>query len=463
MGYVYSDSEMMMATQIAYLNFDGNQDIPVGQIVNSIIQKYGKFDNNGNPVYGDDGNIVLNDAYANDANSKELTKQLQVVSNIKKLGDETSGLTGWENWKVVDVCNDQNDTGYYGMLIDTGDGNAIIGCRGSESYNGQQVVKDWIVADVGLLNSELTTQQERSQKYMEELWYKYGDKYDSFSVTGHSLGGNLAEHMTITAPIGMREKIDHTISFDGPGYSQEYLDAHKDEIAKVTEQMSHYQWSWVSSLLLPLPGVQDTIIAAHDEENKSILMAMLFRHDTHNVEFDENGNVMPGSESGLAAVLGPISKYIEHLDDMDWYEYIRLLPYPELLMFVRGAQFILNAAQKIYEVGTAINEKLKDLYYNYIATQVSGEIEIDLDKVSQYTQELNGKIKLLQNERDEIDSIRGNLRYWSAAGAYYRSRLMMIRNGLDIDIFHMQKMVKHLSKCVNSYASIDRKVASSFA
>lgn len=463
MGYVYSDSEMMMATQIAYLNFDGNQDIPVGQIVNSIIQKYGKFDNNGNPVYGDDGNIVLSDAYANDANSKELTKQLQVVSNIKKLGDETSGLTGWENWKVVDVCNDQNDTGYYGMLIDTGDGNAIIGCRGSESYNGQQVVKDWIVADVGLLNSELTTQQERSQKYMEELWYKYGDKYDSFSVTGHSLGGNLAEHMTITAPIGMREKIDHTISFDGPGYSQEYLDAHKDEIAKVTEQMSHYQWSWVSSLLLPLPGVQDTIIAAHDEENKSILMAMLFRHDTHNVEFDENGNVMPGSESGLAAVLGPISKYIEHLDDMDWYEYIRLLPYPELLMFVRGAQLILNAAKKIYEVGTAINEKLMDLYYNYIATQVSGEIEIDLDKVSQYTQELNGKIKLLQNERDEIDSIRGNLRYWSAAGAYYRSRLMMIRNGLDIDIFHMQKMVKHLSKCVNSYASIDRKVASSFA
>ena len=335
MGYVYSDSEMMMATQIAYLDFDNSQNRSVGDVVNEIIMKYGMLDSSGNPVYGDDGNIMLKDTYANAGNSKVLTKQLQVVSNIKKLGDGTNGLSGWEDWKVVDVCNDQTDTGYYGMLIDTGDGNAIIGCRGSESYNLQQIINDWVVADVGLLNNDLTTQQARSEKYMEELWYQYGDKYDSFSVTGHSLGGNLAEHMTITAPAAMRSRIDHAVSFDGPGFSKEYIDAHREDIAKASDRISRYQWSWVASLLLPLPGVKDTIIKAHDDENVfvsftdshmnpggellSVIMsrikAMFFRHDTHNVEFDENGSVMAGDESALAAVLGPVSIYIELFDD----------------------------------------------------------------------------------------------------------------------------------------------------
>ena len=464
MGYVYSDAEMMMATQIAYLDFDGNKDIPVGEVVENIIKKYGKHDENGNLVYGDDGFIEMKDNIPADS---KLKKQLEVASNIKKLGDETGGLGGWKNWKVVDVCNDQDDTGYYGMLIDTGDGNAIIGCRGSESYDKQQIVNDWVVADFGLLNSTLTTQQARSQKYMEELWYQYGDKYDSFSVTGHSLGGNLAEHMTITAPVAMREKIDHTISFDGPGFSQEYLDAHRDKIAKATDQMTHYQWSFVGALLLPLPGVQDTVITAHDEKSKSGIAAMFYRHDTHNVDFDENGYVMPGDKSTLASILGPISKYIEHLNDrgteMDLLDFVSYMCAPELLKLIYGVQYILNAVKKLYEIGEAIGERLKDLHHNYIAAQVSGDIEIDLGKVSKYIQDLNGKIQLLQNERDEIDFIRRDLRYWSVAGAYYRSRLMIIRNGINSDIRNMQSLVEHLSKCLNRYDAIDRKVAAYFA
>lgn len=466
MEYVYSDSEMMMATQIAYLNFDGCKGVPVGEVVEKIIERYGKHDENGNPVYGDDGNIILRDEWANDSESKIYKKQLEVVSNIKKLGEETGGLEGWENWKVADVCDDNDGTGYYGMLIDTGDGNAIIANRGSESYDIQQISKDWVVADLGLLNSVLTTQQDRSQKYMEELWYKYGDKYDSFSVTGHSLGGNLAEHMVITAPVGMREKIDHTISFDGPGFSQEYLDAHNDEISKIPQdRMSHYQWSWVSPLLSPLPGVQDTIIAAHDDPYKSgTLEPMFYRHDTHNVEFDENGNIQPGDESALAATLGPISKYIDSLNETDLNQYIPLLAFPKLLKFVVGIQLIASAVQKIYTIGTAIDEKLKDLYYNYIATQVSGDIEIDLSRVSQYAQDLREKIRLLQNERDAMDSIRRDFRYWSAAGAYYRSKLVILRNGLDNDIIHMQKISEYLTECVvEKYKSIDEKVASYFA
>ena len=66
----------------------------------------------------------------------------------------------------------------------------MIANRGSESYDLEQLFKDWIVADIGLLNHALTTQQARATIYMQELWEKYGDQYDSFSVTGHSLGGN---------------------------------------------------------------------------------------------------------------------------------------------------------------------------------------------------------------------------------------------------------------------------------
>ena len=61
-------------------------------------------------------------------------------------------------------------------------------------------------------------------------------------MTGHSLGGGLATHSAITAPEGMQEKIDRVVSFDGPGFSDEYLKAHQKEIRRIKDRLEHFEW-----------------------------------------------------------------------------------------------------------------------------------------------------------------------------------------------------------------------------
>lgn len=453
MSYTYSDSTMMIATQIAYLDFRGDNK-NVGEYIDSILETYGEYVN---------GEWVLK----NGNWSTRQKEEFDTANNIMQITSATGGSEEWRSWSVVDVCNDQNNSGYYGLVIDDGKGNAIIGCRGSESTDIPTGYKDWMEADLGLLDRELTYQQKKAEEYMEEIWHKYGDQYDSFSVTGHSLGGNLAEHMTITAPAAMREMIEHCISFDGPGFSNEYIEAHADDIAKVSHLMDHYQWSWVSSLLSPLPGVKDTIIKAHDDEGQSIpLMAMIWRHATYNVEFDENGNIIVGHESDLSKYMGPLSRWIDDVSLSELYVLcfpFKVLNIPNIFELFRGIKLISQAMYAFKEIGQKLDNLKNNIYYNYIAPQVSGDYEINMISISNMADEIRSAESRLQTISDEIEDIRKNLKYWSAMGGYYRSQLFIIRNGFEGDLRKLKKISEVADTAVSRYSTVDTKVANSFA
>ena len=214
MSHVHSNPEMMLAAQIAYLDFQGDNN-NIGKKVDNILNSYGEQDAK--------GNWKLKPEYEG---IKGIEEEFGGAKNIIEVAESTGIGDQWRKWNVVDVDDDQANSGYYAMLIDTGDGNAIITNRGTE-LQLDKIYKDGVEADLGLLDSTSTKQQERAEKYMEKLYYKYGDKYDKFSVGGHSLGGNLATHMVITAPEGMIEKIDRCTSMDGPGFSDEYLEKYQ--------------------------------------------------------------------------------------------------------------------------------------------------------------------------------------------------------------------------------------------
>lgn len=468
MSNTYNDSAMMIASQLAYLEFrDGETN--VGETVDGILQMYGTYK---------DGKWELKPEYEKITSIKD---EFTTATTILQITESSGGSQEWRNWNVVDVCNDQNDTGYYGLLIDTGDGNAIIGSRGSESTDLSTGYKDWGEADLGLLDNELTWQQKKAEAYMQKLWLKYGDEYESFRLTGHSLGGNLATHMTITAPEGMRDKIDHCISMDGPGFSEEYIEAHREEIEKAADKIDRYQWSWVSSLLNPLPGVEDKIIKAHDDASAgSELEAMLFRHATHNVEYDENGNVMEGDESDLSAILGPLSKEIDHKSieelekelEKELKELLKsiltdsykdgqiVLPLLHGLMI--GLKLIAKVVHEFKTLGKQIKNYWQRIYYNYIAPNVSGNYEVQLMRVSNMSDAVSAAERRLQTISDEIDNIRRNLKYWSATGAYYRSALATYRIGLENDLKKLKKMAEIADKAVLRYGNTDTKVQSAF-
>ncbi len=464
MSYVNNDAAMMLATQIAYLDFNGKGE-NVGNIVDGLLHTYGNCDK--------DGNWTLKPEYQ-DQISNAVKAQFETAVNICNLSKTSGSGNEWREWKIVNVCDDQDDTGYYGMLIDTGDGNAIIGCRGSESTDFSTGVKDWGEADVGLLDSSLTRQQERAQKYMEKLWYQYGDQYNSFSLTGHSLGGNLAEHMSITAPVAMQEKIDHCISFDGPGYSDEYIKRYKKQIERISSKLDHYQWSWVSGLLNPLPGVSTTIIKAHDDpeaakEDFGEVKKRLFRHHTRNVEFDSEGNVQKGDESDLSKILGPISRDLENssylelifrqIVSIEWND-IPTIMYLSLLLDIK---IIKDIAFRIPDIVNKWNEFKKDIYYNYFAPQVSGEYEINMYSVKEIGTSLEEETAYLKNIEEKINDIRIHMQFYSLSGSYYKSKLKIIQNGLERDREKIVKMIAALENAMDRYCVTDRFVGELFS
>ncbi|MBQ4528371.1 MAG: DUF2974 domain-containing protein [Clostridia bacterium] len=213
----------------------------------------------------------------------------------------------YKDWKIIDSQNNNgwDGNGFAACTIDTGDGNAIVGFRGSEVNSADDFLHDWLIADVGLVNETQTSQQRYAEEYLNRINNKFGDDYDNFSITGHSLGGNLAEHATLTAPDSMADKIDRCLSFDGPGFSDEYLEKYADQIKDNAHLVDHYQASAVGTMLNPVPGTNYRHIEVKDGASG------FKRHNIKNFVFDDGGYVRPGVPDALAAFFATLSNTVD--------------------------------------------------------------------------------------------------------------------------------------------------------
>ena len=270
----YNDAELQIAAIVA------NFDIPVGMSVGRYMELH--------PENGE-------------------------VQRIREISTDITGSpNSYDNWRIVGVGDDQHSSGMYGYMIDDGQGGAIFSFRGSEGYSSkiadmkpEQLVKDWLGADLGLLNSPKTAQQAMAEEFVNRMYSQYGDQYDSFAFTGHSLGGNLAIDAAINAPDGMRDKIFQITGFDSPGFSDEYWLLHADKIKEMEGRINHYQWSAIGALL-NTPGHNRTVEVRD-------MMDCLNRHALSNL--DTSGGYVKDRPGGLTAderAIREIAEYLEH-------------------------------------------------------------------------------------------------------------------------------------------------------
>ena len=218
------------------------------------------------------------------------------------------------NWEIRGV-HDRNDTnGFYACIIETSEGEAVLGFRGSEGMNSVESVKyDWVYADLGLLNSLMTTQQEECNRFLEE-YQKELDSYDSIVLTGHSLGGNLAEYSTIVSnKYGLDDNIQSCVSLDGPGFSNEFIEEHKEEILSISSKMTHYRWSLVGALLFDLPGVGYQFTDVKDIESDPY--NCFTRHDTKYLSYSAEDSFLVGEQDLFSKFTSGVSKTVEVLPE----------------------------------------------------------------------------------------------------------------------------------------------------
>ena len=89
-------------------------------------------------------------------------------------------------------------------------------------------------------------------------------------MTGHSLGGNLAEYATVMSyKYGLDKKIKQCASLDGPGFSDEFIKTNREHILAMSGVMKHYKWSLISGMLLDLLVLNMKRLGLVRRENQS--------------------------------------------------------------------------------------------------------------------------------------------------------------------------------------------------
>lgn len=142
-----------------------------------------------------------------------------------------------------------------------------------------------------------TNQQQMAADYVNGLPNKYGN---NLTVTGHSKGGNKAQYVTIVT-----DRIAKCVSYDGQGFSEEFLQKYADEIVKKSQSIVSISASddFVNCLLYPIAGTK-IYIDTEDQDN--------FTHyHKPNILFDQNGNLRPQTEqSDLSKFINEYTTYM---------------------------------------------------------------------------------------------------------------------------------------------------------
>ena len=252
---------------------------------------------------------------ANGTDSAPLSELLSIEEYNKLIN---LGLRDEEinSWNVSGVHNKNSENGFYACIIETAPGEAAVCFRGSEGMDKfDNVVNDWVGADIGLVNSTCTNQQEEVERFLQE-YQEQLNGYDSITMVGHSLGGSHAEYATIVSyKYGLDDNITQCVSMDGPNFSKEFIDEYREQIEKMSDVMYHPRWSFVGTMLNDLPGVEYQYVKVSNDANvidgKDYNAAT--RHDTKYLVYDENGNLVEGEQDGLSKITSIISEGVDHL------------------------------------------------------------------------------------------------------------------------------------------------------
>lgn len=172
-------------------------------------------------------------------------------SKIENTKDCGCYMTGEDYGKIIDaiksdpelmqmkiasthIDNGENGGGgFSAVFINEKTGDAVVTFKGTEP-------KEWPDNFSGATHTNATdtvsTQhQENALEWYQDVYDELGlDKYE-VTVTGHSKGGNKAKYITV-----LDDSVDNCVSFDGQGFSDEFLEKYRDEIIANQDKIENH-------------------------------------------------------------------------------------------------------------------------------------------------------------------------------------------------------------------------------
>lgn len=246
----------------------------------------------------------------------------------------------------------------------------------------------------GAGNANLSPMQASVVEWIESLGSK------NITVTGHSKGGNLAQVATVLCP----DLISYCVSYDGQGFSEEFISKYEDEISvasKKIKSISAYN-DYVNILMFPIAG--EEVFVNNNSEH------LLGGHFSYNLlsdnEFDEEGNFTSFREQSPGMkVLSELNKAL-----------LRLLPleFEEVFTDVLGAFVGVLATRDEEDIPKALDQlldslieflpiyigyKVEKMLLNYLLTMypILGAAYIILTTYFEHKSEIDAIIKKMEN------------------------------------------------------------------
>ena len=249
------------------------------------------------------------------------------ITNVKDDNDYTGG-------------KDKSATGFRAACFTNGEDTAVI-------YRGTVGSNQWDDNGVGGTSTG-TVSQLQAYQYLSEL--QYTDIADtSIYVSGHSKGGNMAQYASLIAMSNTNLNIEQCLSFDGQGFSKQFLDYAQEMGFMTDEALSKIykissEYDVVNSLFLPLQSVENTtfidssgalngiadyamvghigsnVLSVNGELNNSTIprpihafMSELMTYMYENVDTETTANICSGLMGLLADNNGEISVILDVL------------------------------------------------------------------------------------------------------------------------------------------------------
>ena len=405
----YSDEELRAFTQIAYMELD---------------EKYKKLCKDGETVV-------------------PLTELLSPKEK-KRLEDLGIDESEYSDWSISGIQDANDNTGFYACVIQTSPGNAAVSFRGSEKASSlDNLLLDWGLADLGLLNSICTTQHREVDRFLQDKeMNELLNGYDNITMTGHSLGGNLAEYATIQSyKYGLDDNISQCVSLDGPGFSNEFIMTHSKGIAKMRKKMTHYQWSPVGNLLLQIPGIKVETLAVKEQKEYDVKYEFT-RHDTECLLY-EGDSFKRGNQSIASFALGVLSIDID----------MKIIDLPRMLLDIgMGAieetklyDYVVKILNEIQDKAQGINGRGHDL--------AEKNIKINTEQLRSYALRL-------QNINKKMLRLDGRMK-----GLYFQIKIPELWNLIQVDAmsgysWRINSCVKYLERVAEEFESAERRIQS---
>lgn len=219
MSELLTTEQLLLLENLVYIESDGNfhsieegitEYATVGQWINKI----------------DISKINDDQTYTSYTTGADWKKIIEAVKN-----DETL-----MNMKIDTAFIDNGENGGGGrsaVFVNPQTGEAVVAFRGTASH-------EWMDNFVGggptnTADGVSTPQQENALKWYQD-WYENGGCDSTYiTVTGHSKGGNKAKYITV-----MDDTVDRCVSFDGQGFSDEFMNSMEDKIARNQDKITNY-------------------------------------------------------------------------------------------------------------------------------------------------------------------------------------------------------------------------------